>query len=84
MELSYPDFLPTPPREAIEKEDQAWYFYLAEIALRRLLLQILTRIAPYCQGPAQNNLDALAALVPAFEQQAAQWYVCDQIIMFES
>lgn len=73
--LVYPDFLPSPPLESIQDEDQAWYFYLAEIALRRLANKILSEVLPLSNADRICDLTSIAARMPEFENQAEQWYV---------
>ena len=73
--LTYAEFLPSPPLESIQKQDQAWYFYLAEIALRRLANQILTEVLPYSNVGSICNLTHLALRISDFENQAEQWCV---------
>jgi hypothetical protein len=75
--LGYPDFLPSPPLESMQNQDQAWYFYLAEIALRRLANQILSEVLPYSNADSICDLTNIAARMPDYENQAEQWYVHD-------
>jgi hypothetical protein len=74
-DLSYPDFLPSTPLESAQIQDQAWYFYLAEIALRRLANQILTQVLPYSNADRICDLANIALMMPDFESQAKQWYI---------
>jgi hypothetical protein len=73
--LTYPEFLPSPPLESIQNQDQAWYFYLAEIALRRLANQILSAVLPHSYTDSICDLRSIAARMPDFESQADQWYL---------
>jgi len=73
--LTYPEFLPSPPLESIQNQDQAWYFYLAEIALRRLANQILSEVLPYSNAESNCELTSIASRMHDFENQAEQWYV---------
>jgi hypothetical protein len=73
--LTYPGFLPSPPLESLRNQDQAWYFYLAEIALRRLVNQILSDFLPYSSAESNCGLTAAARILSDFECQAAQWYL---------
>jgi hypothetical protein len=66
-DLSYPDFLPSPPLESVQKQDQAWYFYLAEIALRRLANQILTQVLPHSNAERICDLASIAVMMPDFK-----------------
>jgi hypothetical protein len=72
-DLSYPEFLPSPPPAAIRTQDQSWYFYLAEIALRRLANSILTEVLPLSNPQRSTHLREYAAMVPSFENQAENW-----------
>lgn len=80
--LTYPEFLPSPPLESIQIEDQAWYFYLAEIALRRLANQILSAVLPCSNAHRACNLTSIATRMPDFENQAEQWYVHQSVILY--
>ena len=73
--LTYPEFMPSPPLESLQNQDQAWYFYLAEIALRRLANQILSDFLPYSSADSICDLTSTAIRVPDFESQAEQWYL---------
>jgi hypothetical protein len=73
--LTYPEFLPSPPLESLQNQDQAWYFYLAEIALRRLANQILSDFLPYSSADSICDLTSTAIRLPDFESQAEQWYL---------
>jgi hypothetical protein len=73
-DLTYPEFLPSPPLESLQNQDQAWYFYLAEIALRRLANQILSDFLPYSSADSMCNLARNATRLSDFESQAVQWY----------
>ncbi|KAF2746830.1 hypothetical protein M011DRAFT_403766 [Sporormia fimetaria CBS 119925] len=57
--------------------DELWYF-LAEIALRRLLNRVSSmlyiRKAPYSQGPAASSIAQLDPLVVELDFQLNQWY----------
>lgn len=86
----YPPFLPTPPNlqpaaqelEAagggnfcLNRQTVSWYFYLAEISLRRLASNLHAEMRRLCeQTPStQDTLEVLAAAVPQFEEQAEEW-----------
>jgi len=73
--LTYPEFLPSPPLESLQNQDQAWYFYLAEIALRRLANQILSDFLPYSGPHTTCDLTRIATRLFDFESQAEQWYL---------
>ncbi|KAJ5787301.1 hypothetical protein N7457_002291 [Penicillium paradoxum] len=67
VDLSYPTGFPSPPEELKSKDEAAWYFYLAEIALRRLE----NRILDYAYRPGLINLETDVIL--DFEDQANAW-----------
>lgn len=71
--LSYPDFYPTPPLELGSQNESGWYFYLAEVALRRFGNRILAHVYQY----DPNTCPKLKALeeVVNFERQAEDWSV---------
>jgi hypothetical protein len=73
--LTYPEFLPSPPLESLQNQDQAWYFYLAEIALRRLANQILSDFLPYSSADSSCDLTSTAIRLSDFESQTEQWYL---------
>ncbi|KAG0645279.1 Echinocandin B biosynthetic cluster transcription factor ecdB [Hyphodiscus hymeniophilus] len=70
-DLTYPEFFPTPPKGLKAKNEAVWYFYLAEIALRRLSNRILIYI--YQHKSSQPSSVSLADAIPNFEQQAEEW-----------
>jgi hypothetical protein len=80
----YPGFFPTPPSPPSEetladvgqqREQTSWYFYLAEISLRRLAARIgdtmETMHKTHQSGLA--FLHAVAAAIPSFEAQVQEW-----------
>ncbi|EHK23082.1 uncharacterized protein TRIVIDRAFT_28900 [Trichoderma virens Gv29-8] len=83
----YPPFLPTPPNLHLEQELEAngdscvtrqtvsWYFYLAEISLRRLASNLYTEMLRFCEQSfsSQGTLEALVGAVPHYEEQAQEW-----------
>jgi hypothetical protein len=75
IDLWYPEKFPDPPREKIADSDESWFFYLAEIALRRLANRILTFVAQSYDmiNPAELQLARDSAV--EFEQEANDWYV---------
>ncbi len=86
----YPPFFPTPPaprpetagaptNSRLARERTSWYFYLAEISLRRLSARVAAEMvglhktaAALGQRRAQF-LTALAEAVPGHEEQAHEW-----------
>lgn len=74
-DLRYPSFFPSPPDElrSNSQTEVVWYYFLAEIALRRLANRILNyiySIRPSETGPLSIDM---AEQVGAFEQQASDW-----------
>lgn len=69
-DLTYPAFFPSPPEGLRSQREIVWYFYLAEIALRRLGNRILNY--NYDTKPS-SSLSAVVETVLGFEQQAADW-----------
>ncbi|OQD98654.1 hypothetical protein PENVUL_c069G01832 [Penicillium vulpinum] len=69
-DLRYPTFFPSPPEELKSKDEAAWYFYLAEIALRRLENRILGYLyQPY----GVNSNFNMQSVILDFEEQADAW-----------
>lgn len=44
LDLTYPASFPSPPKDLETQGETVWYFYLAEIALRRLGNRVLSYI----------------------------------------
>lgn len=85
-EFAYPDLFPSPPaslgrvQTEIEEgqphsEERGWFFYLAEISLRRTIIDTIKVI--YRKGETQwvNNIQWLVAQHDEQEQQVLLWYV---------
>jgi hypothetical protein len=70
FDLTYPSFYPSPPRAIHADKEVVWYYYLAEIALRRLGNRVLTTF--HKQKPAIRSAIA-ASMVQNFENQASNW-----------
>ncbi|KAG9252389.1 uncharacterized protein F5Z01DRAFT_625626 [Emericellopsis atlantica] len=68
--LRYPAFFPEPPASLQSQSEAAWYFYLAEIALRRLENRVLTYT---CQEQPSGPLPERINTILDFEQQADGW-----------
>jgi hypothetical protein len=69
----YPRLFPTPPTESAQEEHREWYFYLAEISLRRLETRIRNEI---CHTQRPDNDQAyveLSEAVPSYEDQVNTW-----------
>jgi len=73
-DLSYPSFLPSPPPGSVKDQERSWYFYLAEIALRRLGNQILTHVVQYAVDDRFDNLEEVSAWMSSFESHAQEWF----------
>lgn len=69
-DLTYPAFFPSPPEGLRSQREIVWYFYLAEIALRRLGNRILNH---NYDSKTSSSLPLMAETVLGFEQQAADW-----------
>ncbi|KAH6662239.1 hypothetical protein B0J14DRAFT_662819 [Halenospora varia] len=69
-DLTYPPYFPSPPQDLKTQAEAAWYFYLAEIALRRLGNRILNYV---CQYESSHISTTMIDAVLNFEQQAADW-----------
>lgn len=70
LDLSYPTFFPSPPDGLKTKDEAAWYFYLAEIALRRLENRILGYL--YRPDTAISESTMVYAILD-FEEQKDAW-----------
>jgi hypothetical protein len=70
-DLTYPAFFPSPPKSLLSHGETAWYFYLSEIALRRLGNRILNFV--YQHEPSQISTAEIVDSVINFEQQAEAW-----------
>ncbi|KAJ5816220.1 hypothetical protein N7447_008453 [Penicillium robsamsonii] len=70
LDLKYPTFFPSPPEELKSRDEAAWYFYLAEIALRRLENRILSYLY---QPHAVISKPNLESVILDFEEQADAW-----------
>lgn len=68
-DLTYPLEYPTPPEGLRTQREAVWYYYLAEIALRRLSNRILNSFHKTNQN--QPKLDVKG--VTDFEEQASDW-----------
>lgn len=64
--LSYPSFFPSPP-EKFRDEGRSWYFYLAEIALKRLINDVMRHQFVTQTRPALFETTAI------FEEQLSEW-----------
>ena len=72
--MTYPTFFPSPPEALKTKDETAWYFYLAEIALTRLKNRILSFL--YRSGTSAAPADSgMEFTILDFEEQMDAWYV---------
>lgn len=71
--LRYPQFFPAPPRGLQSEGEPSWYYYLAEIALRRLGNRILAHTSHF--KSADTAISEKVSRIQDFEQQAESWYV---------
>ncbi|KPM43245.1 hypothetical protein AK830_g3322 [Neonectria ditissima] len=69
--LQYPEFFPAPPKSLQSQGEGTWYFYLAEIALRRLGNRILTHTCQF--KPSESSSADRVSKTVDFEQQAYSW-----------
>lgn len=72
-DLTYPTFFPSPPESVKTKEELAWYFYLAEIALMRLKSRILSNL--YHSDASRTRESSMEDAVLDFEEQIEAWCV---------
>ncbi|UKZ79186.1 hypothetical protein TrVFT333_006936 [Trichoderma virens FT-333] len=70
----YPGHFPNPPANP-EKDDRAWFFYLAEISLRRLNTRARNDIGRILSSSeVDGNTEArLIEVVDSYDQQAEAW-----------
>ncbi|KAJ9241433.1 transcriptional regulator family: Fungal Specific TF [Paecilomyces variotii] len=74
QDLSYPTSFPSPPSEHLEQgAARAWYYYLAEIALRRLANRILHHLFRNQEEGRFFRIKQMVDSTAAFESQAADW-----------
>ena len=86
----YPPFFPTPPaprpetagapvNSRLARERTSWYFYLAEISLRRLAARVTAEMVGLRDDSAAQGqtrayfLAELAKAVPGYEEQVREW-----------
>lgn len=70
-DLRYPDLFPNPPESLESQGEPAWYFYLAEIALRRLNNRILAFTGTI--GRDSTMVSDKVTAIQEFERQAHSW-----------
>lgn len=69
-DLTYPTFFPSPPDALKARDETAWYFYLAEIALTRLKNRILSHLYKSdTQATRESNIEYILD----FEEQIRAW-----------
>ncbi|CAK7217250.1 Zcf27p [Sporothrix eucalyptigena] len=69
-DLTYPTFFPSPPDALKARDETAWYFYLAEIALTRLKNRILSHLY---KSDTQATKEANMEYILDFEEQIHAW-----------
>ena len=75
LDLWYPNKFPDPPKYTITGSDRSWFFYLAEIALRRLANRILAFVAEDCLTDNPKDVEKAHISAAEFEQEANDWWV---------
>ncbi|KAJ2892232.1 uncharacterized protein MKZ38_010101 [Zalerion maritima] len=70
---SFPSFFPTPPPDgpSLSTDQSAWFFYLAEISLRKLHGGLRDSISRLHTG--EFTLEKLVSNVPGYEASANEW-----------
>lgn len=69
----YPGPFPTPPAEP-DRDSRAWFFYLAEISLRRLNTRTRNDIGRLSQPESgEKNWQEMIAVVVSYEEQFRGW-----------
>ncbi|KAH7131288.1 C6 zinc finger domain-containing protein, partial [Dactylonectria macrodidyma] len=56
-----------------EGDEDSWYFFLSEIALRRITDKVAEVVLEYIESPSQAALEELIPIVAEFERQAQTW-----------
>ncbi|KAK0125362.1 hypothetical protein ONS95_000616 [Cadophora gregata] len=64
---------PDPPRNSIPDTDRSWFFYLAEIALRRLANRIMAFISKSLDLSTPRGIQIAYDSAAEFEQEAQDW-----------
>lgn len=70
-DLTYPTFFPSPPEALKTRDEAAWYFYLAEIALTRLKNRILSYL--YRSDMSVTPDSSMGHAILDFEEQIDAW-----------
>jgi hypothetical protein len=74
QDLSYPSSFPSPPLDYLGDDSaRAWYYYLAEIALRRLANRILYNLFRHQNNGQFPRINEMVEMTAAFESQAVDW-----------
>ncbi|RDW75745.1 hypothetical protein BP5796_06566 [Coleophoma crateriformis] len=73
IDLWYPERFPAPPRNNMIDNDRPWFFYLAEIALRRLANRIMGHVARNYDLNNPQDLSRAREATAAFEHEAQDW-----------
>ena len=69
--MTYPTFFPSPPRALKTKDEEGWYFYLAEIALTRMKNRILSYL--YRSDVSIAPESSMEYVILDFEEQIDAW-----------
>ncbi|KAL5329048.1 hypothetical protein ACEPPN_002557 [Leptodophora sp. 'Broadleaf-Isolate-01'] len=73
IDLWYPRKFPDPPRNSVTDTDRSWFFYLAEIALRRLANRIMAFISKGLDLSIPQEVQSAYESAAEFEQEAQDW-----------
>lgn len=75
IDLWYPRKFPDPPQDVITDSDRSWFFYLAEIALRRLANRIMASNSRNLDLKDPSQAIVASENAAEFEQEAQDWLV---------
>lgn len=70
-DLTYPTFFPSPPEALKTKDEEGWYFYLAEIALTRMKNRVLSYL--YRPDKSVSPESSIEDAILDFEEQIDAW-----------
>lgn len=70
-DFTYPIFFPSPPEALKTKDEEGWYFYLAEIALMRMKNRILSYL--YRSDTSVAPESSIEYTILDFEEQIDAW-----------
>ncbi|CZR62652.1 uncharacterized protein PAC_12549 [Phialocephala subalpina] len=69
----YPLRFPVPPNENVFEADATWFYYLADISLRRLEMNVREVVSTMLAGGKSTMFEELAGAVITLEQQIQEW-----------